>query len=101
MQNSYHLYRCVLQSKVHGRPSSARGEARESHQYPSRSSYRATEMAGERLAAVGTPRPKAEVVPGPGNPGGVQDRLCGGGEGLAAVLHSEHAMSPGPAQGSG
>ena len=76
--------------QVPGRPSVEARRARVTVPLP-----RSTEMAGVGSAAVGTPRPKAEVVPGPGNPGGIQDRLCGRGEGLAAVPHSERAISLG------
>ncbi len=90
--------------QVHGRPSSARRKARERCGTPSAAvigGEHPTELAGVGSAAVSTPRSKAQVVPGPGSSGWIQDRLRGGGEGLAAVPHSEHAISPGAAQGSG
>ena len=86
---------------MHGGTRSARRKACESPGTPPTTviggDYPA-EMAGVGSEAVSTPRPEAEVIPGAGNLGGVQNWFCWGSKGLAVVPHLEYAVSPGPTQ---
>ena len=72
--------------QIHGGTWLARCKACESPSIPPTTfigSDHPAEMAGVGSEAVGTPRPEAEVMPGAGNPGGVQNWFCWGSKGLA------------------